>query len=109
MFDKDTLVRLLGSLSGVFILSFIFGFIFWSVQLRFMKIVDPELGEKIVIVKLTDIEENSDVVFQYPHAESPMYSGRILNYTQKKGFLLKSDQSIYLPRELVVGVLLYEF
>jgi len=109
MLDKDTFLRLLGSLSGVFILSFIFGFIFWSVQLRFMKVVDQELGDKIVLIRLTDIEENSDVVFQYPHAESPMYSGRVLNFTRKKGFLLKSEQDIYLPRELIVGTLLYEF
>ena len=109
MISKDLGVKLTRSLIRVFTLTFVFGLILWSVQLRLMEVSEGASQSRFVLVLLTDVDENSQVVFQYPHVESPTYLGRVSKFTEGKGFLLKSRQGIHLPRELILGHVLYEF
>ena len=100
--------RFMMSAMYVFIFALVLGLILWSVQLRLMQ-VQFEGSSSYVLVLLSDVDENSKVVFQYPHVESPFYLGRVSNFVKDKGFLLQTQQGIHLPREMIVGSVLYEF
>lgn len=109
MINKDLSLKLLRSVVRVFTLTFVIGLIFWSVQLRLMQVQSEDQTSGYVLVLLSDVDEDSKVVFQYPHAESPFYLGRVSKFVKDKGFLLQTQQGIHLPRELIVGPVLYEF
>jgi|GEM_PF-5880589 len=109
----------------VFALFFFFGVVVWAVQIRLVEVgfkenqneqisvsetfKDNFTAKKYAIVLLTEVDKNSEVVFQYPHIESPYYLGRVLSFKKKRGYKLDLDQKVFLPKELILGRVLYKF
>jgi hypothetical protein len=106
--NKGLIVKYSRTLLRVFTLTLVLGLILWSVQLRFIQVGSHD-KTSYVIVLLSDVDEGSEVVFQYPHAESPFYVGRVSQFIKNKGFLLETEQDVHIPRELILGPVLYEF
>lgn len=109
----------------VFALFFFFGVVVWAVQIRLVEVGFKEdqskqrhindtfkanfIAKKYVIVLLTEVGEDSEVVFQYPHIESPFYLGRVLSFKKKRGYKLDLEQEVFLPKQLILGRVLYKF
>ena len=105
----------------VFALFFFFGVVVWAVQIRLVEVdfkvsqngqtylSDTFKAKRYAIVLLTEVDENSEVVFQYPHIESSFYLGRVLSFKKKRGYKLDLEQEVFLPKQLILGRVLYKF